>query len=80
MNDAIQAVILISAGLAIYLIARGEKSGLRLLKVWGATIGRIGQPFWLVSSWNTGAWGIFLLTLFFAWSYWLILRANWRVV
>lgn len=79
MNQAVvQMVILASSALAMYLIARGERIGDAKTKRIGSVIGLIGQPFWLWHSVESNAWGVFILTLVFASSYWTIFRANRR--
>lgn len=48
---------------AIILVSRNNR--------WGFVIGLISQPFWLLTSLLNKQWGVFILTLFyvFSWSY-----------
>lgn len=79
MTHLVQLIILSSSALAMVLIARGERACDGRQKRAGAVVGLVGQPFWLWHSWDSSAWGVLVLTVIFAGSYWTILRANWRV-
>jgi hypothetical protein len=59
---------------AIWLVSRREH-----WKRWGYIIGLVGQPFWLYTSLYNDQWGIFALSLWYAYAwcqgiynYWLI--------
>ncbi|MFW6219639.1 MAG: hypothetical protein ACOC33_02220 [bacterium] len=58
---------------AIWFISRKEK-----WKKWGYIFGAIGQPFWMITALNNNQWGIFMLSIFYfyswsqgIWFYWL---------
>jgi len=59
-----QALLLLSGGSAIWFLSRKED-----WKRWGFIIGILGQPFWLYSSYMNELWGIFLLTIFYTYSF-----------
>lgn len=61
----IQAAILVLSGAAAFLATRGTPAAL----AWGCALGLLGQPFWLVSSWRNRQWGIFVLSLWYLWSW-----------
>jgi hypothetical protein len=60
-----QAAIAICSILAIWLLT-SKKPGTR---VWGCVIGALGQPFWFVSAWESGQWGVALLSFWYAFCY-----------
>ncbi len=62
--NIIQIIIFITSATAIWLVSRKEH-----WKRWGYIIGFIGQPFWFYDTITKNQWGIFLLTVFFAYSY-----------
>jgi hypothetical protein len=60
----IQAIILISACLAIWLLTAKKP-----YSKWGHVVGLIGQPFWFYDSWQHEQWGIFIAAIVFTVSY-----------
>jgi len=59
-----QIFIAILSGLGIWLVARTDK-----YKKWGYIFGIASTPFWIYSSLKTHQWGIFALSLWFAYSW-----------
>jgi hypothetical protein len=58
---------------AIWFVGRREP-----WRRWGYICGLCSQPFWLVATWRAEQWGIFCLSLFYAyswaqgvWNYWI---------
>ena len=62
ITNFVQACLLIFSGLAAYMLTSKKNK----IRFFGCIIGLIGQIFWFWSSISTGAWGIFLLTIFYA--------------
>lgn len=56
----IQILIVLFSCTAIWLITTNKPYG-----KWGYVIGFLGQPLWLYSSYTTNQWGIFVLSLFY---------------
>ena len=46
---------------AIILVAKKNK--------WGFVLGLISQPFWLITSWINQQWGVFFLSILYAFSW-----------
>ena len=59
--DILQGAILALSGLSMLLLAYRPRAG--------ALLGLLAQPFWLVSTWLSGQWGMFLLSLVYTWSF-----------
>lgn len=49
---------------AILLVGRKDK-----WQRWGYIVGLIGQPFWFYSAYANEQWGIFVLSLFYTYSW-----------
>ncbi len=69
----IQIIIFVTSASAIWLV-----SSKKHWRRWGYIIGLVGQPFWLYSTFVEKQWGIFLLALFYmyswgqgVWNYWI---------
>lgn len=60
----IQILIVLFSCSAIYLVSQKHKYA-----KWGYLIGFIGQPLWLYTSFVTEQWGIFILSLFYMYSW-----------
>lgn len=59
---------------AIWLVSRTEN-----WKKWGYIVGLLSQPFWFWTAIENSQWGIFLVSLFYTyswcqgiWNYWII--------
>lgn len=57
-------MILIFGCSAIWLVSRKEK-----WKRWGYIAGLFAQPFWFYTSYQGQQWGIFILTMFYSYSW-----------
>lgn len=55
--SVIQCGILLFGATAIWLVNSSGR-----MRKWGCVFGLLGQPFWYISSVNSGQWGIFLIT------------------
>jgi len=66
-----QAVILVFSGAAIALLSSPQHH----VRRWAFPIGLVAQPFWLISTWTAGQWGMFALTVVWTLSY---LYGAWR--
>ena len=51
-----QVMIGVLGGLAILLLGRGRKTAAGLT-------GMLSQPFWLMATWESAQWGMFVLSL-----------------
>jgi hypothetical protein len=49
------------------------------LKKYACIVGLIGQPFWLISSYNAEQWGILALSVFYTYTWCLGLKNHWFV-
>lgn len=58
MNTLSQTMILLCSCTSIWLLAGRHK---RL----GFMVGLMGQPFWLITSYSAGQWGVFITSLWF---------------
>jgi nicotinamide riboside transporter PnuC len=56
-----QIGVFIFGVLGIFLVARKNK--------WGFVFGLLAQPFWLITSYTHGQWGVFLVTIFYTGSW-----------
>ena len=59
-----QLMIAILGGLAIYLVGRKDK-----YKRYGYISGLLSQPFWLYSAFVNQQWGIFVLSIWYTYSW-----------
>lgn len=65
INAIGQFIIPVSACLAIWLLARDNRS----LRRWGPLAGLVGQPFWFVATISAEQWGMLLVAVWFTWVY-----------
>lgn len=70
----IQAVILVSGALAVWLTQLGLHDASKA----ACLIGLVGQPFWLYATSRANQWGMFLLSIFYTgaflfgvWTFWI---------
>lgn len=68
----IQALIFIFSCLSITLFAR--KRTFR----WGFIVGLCGQPFWVYETLRLEQWGMFAISLYFAFTYLIGVRNHWK--
>lgn len=59
-----QLMILILSASAIWFIGRTEK-----WRKWGYIFGMLGQPFWIIETWGEMQIGMFILTLWYTYSW-----------
>jgi len=64
LDNIIQIIIFSSSCGAIWLLSRDKE-----WKAWGYLIGLIGQPLWIYDSLRHEQWGIFAVSLWFAYCY-----------
>lgn len=74
-NDIIQTLLLVLSAAAIALVMHGGKR----VKLAGCTVGLLAQPFWLVSAWQSNAWGILILTLWYTGVYFTGAVGAWKL-
>jgi hypothetical protein len=68
----LQVVIVVTGGAAIALVGSGERT-----KRMGGWVGLAGQPAWFASTLMAGQWGMFVLSLWFAfWYAWIALAPS----
>lgn len=51
----------VSSVLAVFL-STSDDPGVR---AWASVCGLLGQPLWMVTSWRTRSWGVFVTSIFF---------------
>lgn len=68
-----QVIVLLTGALAIWLTQQPNES----LKKWAGVIGLLGQPFWLIITFQAGQWGMFALSIFYTYSFLLGIYYNW---
>ncbi|MGI0106733.1 hypothetical protein [Salinimicrobium sp. WS361] len=59
-----QIAIMIFGASAIWFVSRKEE-----WKRWGYILGLLGQPFWIHESSTNEQWGIFIMTIFYTYSW-----------
>ena len=59
-----QSFILLVGGAAIWLVGRKEE-----WRRWGYVLGLVSQPFWFYSTIRTEQWGMFVLSLWYTYSW-----------
>lgn len=62
--DYAQIGLAVFGAAAIYLISRKDH-----WQRWGYILGLCSEPFWFYSSWKAQQWGIFVLSLWYAFSF-----------
>lgn len=68
-----QAFIALTGGIAIWLTQQKRQDWKRFACIFGI----VGQPFWFYSAYKAEQWGIFVLTLFYTYSWLVGIRNNW---
>ena len=72
--DFVQIIILILGCSSIWLVSRTED-----WKKYGYVIGLINQPFWIYTSIVNEQWGIFILSLFYSYSWIMGIYNYWYI-
>lgn len=68
-----QFLILITGAIAIWLTQQPNEK----LKKYACIFGLIGQPFWLYSAYTAAQWGIFALSVFYTYVWYIGFKNNW---
>jgi len=68
-----QVLIALTGVVAIWLTQQGNHK----LKKHACLFGMAGQPFWFYSAFSAEQWGIFILCLFYTYSWGLGIRNHW---
>ena len=73
IDNLAQVAIVILGGSAIWLLGRRED-----WKRWGYVLGMLSQPFWFWATLRTEQWGLFVLSIWYTfswgqgiWNYWI---------
>jgi hypothetical protein len=73
LMDVGQIGIVIFGATAVYLVGRKDK-----WQRWGYIAGLCAQPFWFYTTFKAGQWGIFAISIWYAyswsvgiWNYWV---------
>lgn len=68
-----QVLIFLFSASAIWFVGRKER-----WKRWGYILGMLGQPFWLIATFQNKQWGMFSLCIWYTycwgqgiWNYWI---------
>lgn len=64
MGNIAQVFIFIFGVSAIYLVGRTDE-----LRKWGFVAGIISQPFWYYTAFTNEQWGIFIMSIFYSYSW-----------
>lgn len=75
MSNAIQFA-LAAFGIAALVMAMTNDPTLRR---WAPVVGLCGQPFWLLFAYQTGAWGLFIISVVYTMVYAYNAGVQWRV-
>lgn len=68
-----QIAIALTGIIAIWLTQQSNDDW----KKYACLFGLAGQPFWFYSAYSAEQWGIFILTVFYTYSWFLGLKNNW---
>lgn len=69
-----QIFIALTGVVAIYLSQQDKKQE---WKKYASIFGIVGQPFWFYSAYTNEQWGIFILSIFYTYSWYIGFRNNW---
>ena len=64
LDTICQAAIFALGAAGIYLLGRNDKSS-----KYGMILGLMSQPFWFVSTWRSGSWGMFAVSFVYTMMY-----------
>lgn len=68
-----QIMIALTGVTAIWLTQQSNEAW----KKYACLFGLVGQPFWFYSAYVAEQWGIFILCIFYTYSWYLGLKNNW---
>ena len=68
-----QIMLAVTGVTAIWLTQQGNES----IKKYACLFGMAGQPFWFYSAYTAEQWGIFVLCLFYTYSWGVGIKNNW---
>jgi len=68
-----QVVIAFTGVIAIWLSQQKREEW----KKYACLFGMVGQPFWFYSAYSSEQWGIFILCVFYTYSWFTGIRNNW---
>lgn len=71
-----QAVITCTGCLSLYLIASQEPR----TRAWAGIVGLAGEPFWMLTAYINGQWGIVALAVVYGVSWVRVVLKNWGSV
>lgn len=57
-------MILITGAIAVWIVTCKTE-----WRLWGCIIGLMGQPFWLWATWESQQWGMFVLSVWYTYSW-----------
>lgn len=69
-----QIFIALTGVVAIYLTQQDKHTH---WKKYACIFGLLGQPFWFYSAYTSEQWGIFILCIFYTYSWFIGFRNNW---
>jgi hypothetical protein len=61
----IQTIICLCGIITVHLLARNDK-----YQKFGYLVGLFSEPFWIISAWQNGQWGIGILAVYYGTQYW----------
>lgn len=70
----IQFLIILTGGLAILFT---QQNKYYILKKYAPILGLIGQPFWFYTSYTNEQWGIFILSFFYSYAWYIGIKNYW---
>lgn len=68
-----QVAIALTGAIAVYLSQQSNED----LKKYACILGLMGQPFWFYATYQAEQWGIFALSLFYSYSWFVGFKNNW---
>lgn len=68
-----QAGIVVFGVMAVWLSQDGREN----VRRWACIAGLCAQPFWLYTTWKAQQWGIFGVSILYAWGWFRGLRNHW---
>ena len=70
----VQIIIALTGGIAILLSQQEKKPE---WKKYASILGLIGQPFWFYTTFVHEQWGIFILSFFYTYAWFVGFKNNW---
>lgn len=71
----IEQICIAITGVVAILLSQQDKR--KEWKKYACIFGLIGQPFWFYSTYNSEQWGIFILSIFYTYAWFIGLKNNW---